>query len=101
MKPTWTHTHNGEQGEELCECEGKFYTRHAWDNFLGAYTGRVRRAGPDWRATEFVDLNCTEPMRNGVIDFFSDGETLYPAGGGISFDFSDIEITEPMIKPIK
>lgn len=46
-KPVWTWTHTGEQGEELAECEGKYYTRHAWDHFLAAYTGKVRRVGRD------------------------------------------------------
>lgn len=47
MKPTWTHTHNGEQGEELCCCEGKYYTEFAWAHFGAAYTGRVRPAHRD------------------------------------------------------
>jgi hypothetical protein len=74
MKPVWKHTHNGENGEELCECEGKYYTQFAWDRFLEAYTGRVRPAhrdrpradfaiGPDGEIT-FVNY----PPQYGVID---------------------------------
>lgn len=74
MKPTWTHTHNGENGEELClEC-GKYYTRFAWDNFAAAYTGRVRPAHRDRPRADFAvgpDGEITwvnYPPQYGVID---------------------------------
>lgn len=60
----WTWTHVGENGEQLFECEGKYYTEFAWQHFLEAYKGSVRHV-----------------CYNGVInvDFYSDGESLWPA----------------------
>ena len=96
-KPVWTHTHNGEKNEELFECEGKYYSRFAWDHFLAAYTGKVRRVGRDrpgphngwdsaWSpsiAGQIMDLTRS-------VDFLSDGEDLWPAD----------ETTDPMPQPV-
>lgn len=47
-KPTWKHTHTSDTGEALFLCEGKYYTRFAWDNFLEAYRGKVTAVN-SWR----------------------------------------------------
>lgn len=79
MKPVWTWTHTGEQGEELCCLENKYYTRFAWDHFLAAYTGKVRPAhrdrpgpwmtkdDPDFDFKVTIPWSSTLPGYNGVI----------------------------------
>lgn len=93
-KVEWKWTHNGEKNEELFECEGKYYERFAWDHFLAAYTGKVRRVGRDRPSvnTKFfgaddegsVSINISHPWSstppgyNGVItipDLFPDEPT--------------------------
>lgn len=83
-KPTWTHTHNGENNEELCCCEGKYYTRFAWDNFAAAYTGRVRPAHRD-----------RPPFVYNEIDFSMVMPTHKPDPGDITISnlWADDEIT--------
>lgn len=105
MKPVWTWTHTGEQGEELCLLENKYYTKFAWDHFLAAYTGKVRPAHRDrppaadasngwdsaWSpsvAGQILDL--AKSMQDSSVDFFSDGQDLFPAD----------EETDPMPPPV-
>lgn len=83
MKPVWTWTHTGEQGEELCCLENKYYTRFAWDHFLAAYTGKVRPAHRDRPPTQawnnaYADAYYATGASKS-IDFFWDGTDLWPA----------------------
>lgn len=101
-KPVWTHTHNGEKNEELFECEGKYYERFAWDHFLAAYTGKVRRVGRDrpgphngwdsaWSPSVAGQiLDFAKSTQDSSVDFFSDGQDLWPAD----------ETTDPMPQPV-
>lgn len=97
-KPTWTHTHNGENNEELCCCEGKYYTRFAWDHFGAAYTGHVRPAHRD-RPLKFLGSDT---------DFSVAPANIYPRSPGTAsttdpLDWADLfpdEPTDPMPQPV-
>lgn len=88
MKPVWTWTHTGEQGEELCLLENKYYTKFAWDHFLAAYTGKVRPAHRD------RPMGCTKFLGSGT-DF-----SVSPMDG---IDWGSLfpdEPTDPMPPPV-
>lgn len=99
----WRHTHNGEGNEELyMSKEGKYYTKFAWDHFLAAYTGKVRRVGRDrpgphngwdsaWSPSVAGQiLDFAKSTQDSSVDFFSDGQDLWPAD----------ETTDPMPQPV-
>lgn len=88
-KPVWTHTHNGEQGEELCCIDNMYFTRFAWDNFLEAYKGKVRPAHRDRPAFDYSP--------HFGVDFTAPVDWLSP---GMSPDLFTDEPTDPMPAPV-
>lgn len=88
MKPKWIWTHTGAGGEKLCECEGKLYTEHAWDNFLEAYKGRAtKRISVHPPRAKFDYFSPPEASGQPVFYSNTDGD-VWPAA-----DWSDLEIT--------
>lgn len=82
-KPVWKCTHTGEGGEQLFLCEGKLYSKFAWDNFLDAYKGKATPVN-NWRGGSGTSV-YGKPDTSGQyeIDFgnlFDDDDTLPGTG---------------------
>lgn len=82
-KPVWKHTHTGADGQALFECEGKLYSKFAWDHFLEAYKGKATPVN-NWRGGSGTSVyGKTDISGTYELDFsslFDDDDTLPGTG---------------------